>query len=158
MLTAIIITFLLKRYSVKELMKFFRVFAFTLLFVLKPISQNANGPTAVAADNSVNYSNLSMMERFINTINNKVKIGEVADLGAKIIPSEGNQSFELIIAKNSADFYTMDVYNLIGDKLIETDFFIGEEGQKFGADFNAGMYLVDIKNGEKVQRLKIFKQ
>ena len=95
---------------------------------------------------------------FLNINFNKNKSALSADLGASININQSKNSFSIQIQKDMASFYKVNVYNVLGEALFSSDYFIGEQGQAFGENLSPGVYWVDITKGLAVQRVKVLKQ
>lgn len=80
------------------------------------------------------------------------------DLGVNLKSDVSADMFALNVQKDGANFYKLHVYDILGEVLFSSDYFIGEQEQTFGQELPPGVYLVDVTKGDRVQRLKIMKQ
>lgn len=126
-----------------------------------------NKPLIVRSDELTNnrvstdiYEKLANINQYdfypTNTDLNKSSIN--SDLGASIDPAIGNNNFNLSIKKDNANFFKINVYDILGESIFTSDFFIGQQGQEFGSDLAPGVYRVDVLKGTSVQRIKVLKQ
>ncbi len=77
---------------------------------------------------------------------------------AIIYPNPSATSFKLMYNALSTDDVTITVFDLSG-RNIETKVlnYVEVDNSEFGANYNAGIYLVQIKQGQANKTLKIIK-